>query len=614
MDDWLPHIGLDPSNYGDRNAMLVVHGHQFDFWNCDEHNRVGKFIANAVGVPADAFDDVVYDFRGVDRLGHPLVELWDVLAPVTPWNNWPPEETAREWAEALENRPVVSNITVDSITFSETFAAVIALLMRSGPVAFSSFHPLLCIGHTHNPQSRPWIPYLNRFNPWRETEVLGVPVFENLFALKTRYLNSGTVSWWEHLIWAIEITPEGQPRLVYWAGEDSEPVTMDWELRHGSPVPSDPFAGILGWIEQYLGDDVRTGIAAIREALSAEDGGAPAAPAIAAEGPTAPGLADLVRLLGEPGTAPALAGDLPLTTRAVLAAALGGGRGVHDDVSLAALAARGHRSLRGADPRDWPQRVREAGTRPPDLPPSAALAQTLWPALLTGAPSRRSAALPDLRAVVRALFWSYSPGMPRWVGGPVDRAGTRVAGALARARGRPGARGCGRRAASGALGRRGAAAPGAGRTRRGTAGAAGGATGRRRRRHGADRQPVRAGGHRTRHLDGLVRARRQRARARRGRPHAPRAATRPGGGGRGEADGARRRGRADGDGVRRRRDGRRGDRHAGAATAFPCRVRKSSRKIQVVSRARRPVSAPIWPPLAILRLTSGALTSSCATR
>ena len=60
----------------------------------------------AVAIPTDAIDNVIYDFRGIDRAGHPVVEFWDLLAPITPWNNWPPEDVAREWAEALEFRPI----------------------------------------------------------------------------------------------------------------------------------------------------------------------------------------------------------------------------------------------------------------------------------------------------------------------------------------------------------------------------------------------------------------------------------------------------------------------------------------------------------------------------
>ena len=64
LEDFWPHIGLDPRNYSQTQSMLLVHGHNYDFWNCDEHNRLGKFIANAVGVLVDALDSLIYDCAG----------------------------------------------------------------------------------------------------------------------------------------------------------------------------------------------------------------------------------------------------------------------------------------------------------------------------------------------------------------------------------------------------------------------------------------------------------------------------------------------------------------------------------------------------------------------
>src|SRR6266550_369813 len=166
LDELLPHLGLNAGDYTTLTKMLVLHGHHFDFWNCDEHNRLGKFITNALGVPFDALDDIIYAYRGIDRLGHPLIEFWDVLARYSPWNNWPAADVAREWAEAIEYKPLTNNLTQDSIIFSETLAAVYAFLMQSGPIDLFNFGILLCIGHTHNPHSRPWIPYLSAYNPW----------------------------------------------------------------------------------------------------------------------------------------------------------------------------------------------------------------------------------------------------------------------------------------------------------------------------------------------------------------------------------------------------------------------------------------------------------------
>jgi hypothetical protein len=397
MDDFLPHIGLDPDAYTSRQAMLLMHGHQFDFWNCDEHNRLGKFIANAIGVVADALDDVAYDFRGIDYQGHPLLETWDVLTPVAPFDNWPPAEIARTWAEAIEQRNPYAGTTQDSLVFSETFASVMAILMRSGDLSPLNFHVLLCLGHTHNPQSRPWIPYLNQFNPWRDTEIAGIRAFERLFSIKTRYLNSGTAGWWEHVVWAIEVTETGQPRLVYWAAEDGQPVPMDWELQDGPPAPGDLDA-LVDWARQYLRDDV----AAALEGLAAADQVRPVAdsPGVArirdlvgaGVTPDLSTLVDLMNLAGtalndaSPGLRRLLSGGLRLTDNRWHQAAV-------------ILAARGDRELRGSDPRALP---RQTSTRqqPVDLP---GLSPVLWPSMLTAADPLSDPAGLDVAQLTSAL-------------------------------------------------------------------------------------------------------------------------------------------------------------------------------------------------------------------
>ena len=424
MDDFWPpvHLGLDPDDYHDLTDMVILHGHQFDFWNCDEHNRLGKFITNAVAIPTDALDNVIYDFRGIDRMGHPVVEFWDLLAPITPWNNWPPEDVAREWAEALEYRPLGANITQDGITFSETFASVIGILLRTGPVSLSSFRPILCIGHTHNPQSRPWIPYLERFNPFRTQRILGQQVFENAFWIKTRYLNSGTVGWWQHVIWAIEVTEEGQPRLVYWSDEDDEPIGMDWELDEleDSQKPPHDLAGFLAWARQYLQEDVAAGFQAALDALAEEDQTPPGDPG-AFWGGGQPDVLNVFDAMGSSaGNVGAIGRGLPLSTAAALAA-VGAGNGASDRLSLAALTLASRQSplLRGADPRDWVMRILESGREPPELPASAALQRLLLPQLMTGAP--RADNEPEVGlgvgSLLRGLRWSFKPGVPRWLDG-----------------------------------------------------------------------------------------------------------------------------------------------------------------------------------------------------
>jgi hypothetical protein len=399
LDDMWPHIGLDPRKYSQTQSMLLVHGHQYDFWNCDEHNRLGKFIANAVGVLVDALDDLIYDWRGVDMGGHPLVEFWDVLAPITPFDNWPPREIARTWAEAIEQRRPMENLTQDSIMFSETFAAVMAMLMRSGPRFPDDWSVLLCLGHTHNPQSRPWVPYLGRLNPFRTIEIFGLRPLENFLWPKTRYLNSGTVGWWENLIWAIQITEDGQPRLVYWSGEDREPVTMDWELRdQDEQVPSASYGldRLVQWARDYLHDQPATALAQLTTASQAQPLAEPEPMAriraMVADG-IAPDIGTVAELLAAPASAD---GWLGRAERAL------GRVGVLDDplrLATAVLAGRGEPALRGTDPRSLPRRL-ATGRSPVGGPGVSSL---LWPRLLTGTQGEVPADEVNAEEIVRAL-------------------------------------------------------------------------------------------------------------------------------------------------------------------------------------------------------------------
>jgi hypothetical protein len=422
MDDFLPHIGLDPDSYDRQADMLLLHGHQFDFWNCDEHNRLGKFITNAIGVPPDALAHAIYDFRGLDRFGHPLVEFWDVLAPLDPFNNWPPEQVARQWATELENRPVAANLTKDSIIFPESLVALFAYLMRSGPPSLLNFSVMLCLGHTHNPVCRPWIPFFERFNPWRDEELFGIPLFQNLFALKSRYMSVGPTGWWQHIVWAIEITEEGQPRMLYWSKGCGEPQVMDWELAdEATGLPANPLAGLLAWARQYLRDDVLVGLEAALDALTS---GAPAPAPVAPGGnggaavEVPPDLSTLRGLLA--GTArsrrPARPA-LPLTSLAAMEAVDRTGPVSQLATAGLLLAARHDPAFGGASP---PGRPADRTAPPPPMP--TAVVDDLWPRLLTGcAPADRIPRI-GIGALARGLnlpfpgSWRSSRPPPRPAG------------------------------------------------------------------------------------------------------------------------------------------------------------------------------------------------------
>jgi hypothetical protein len=420
MDDFLPHIGLNALDYTKLADMLMVHGHHFDFWNCDEHNRLGKFITNAAAVPADALDDIIYDYRGIDRLGHPLIEFWDVLARYLPWSSWPEEDVAREWAEALEYRLLTNNLTQDSIAYAETVPAVIAMLMHSGGFDLFNLGVIICLGHTHNPQSRPWIPYLSGYNPWKSYELFGERVFENLFAIKTRYLNSGTVGWWEHVIWAFEITETALPRLVYWSIEDETPVVMDWELEDETAIPGSPLPALEDWANEYLSAEAARQLSQTSSAAVSMSEVASRAAALGAQrviqvvspdGTTVkkPDINTFQALLDVATPGGPVLNPAETLPRLALSASLSRAAQDGNRAFLAALtlAARQNPLLGGADPRSWPANVANNGDKA--QPSYSPLGRLLWPHLIRGAKREAPETPVGVTDVLRALYGAYTP-------------------------------------------------------------------------------------------------------------------------------------------------------------------------------------------------------------
>jgi hypothetical protein len=259
-------LGLSPDRYRDRKPMFVLHGHQVDFWNCDEHHFLGLIITNAIGVPADGVDALPYYLKGIDVDGNPWIKFadyvtkrrdWQELIPpfvgdlagtpplalqaiwqFAPWDNWPPEDVARAWARQIEFMEETDRRLRDSLSFSETLAASLSLFL--GYDSAGPFRPCelpfpqiqIAMGHTHNPQSR---PYLNLPEPTITVDTPKGSFDYKVSWLKVPYFNSGTGGWWEGIIWALQIDGQGQPKLVYWDRRSREPQIMSWEL-HDAPI------------------------------------------------------------------------------------------------------------------------------------------------------------------------------------------------------------------------------------------------------------------------------------------------------------------------------------------------------------------------------------------
>ena len=165
-------FGLSPNRYVDTAPLLILHGHQLDFWNCDEHNYLGKVITASLGVPADGIDALPNYLRGLDRDGSPLIKFGEILTGLsahnyTIWDNWPNRDVAHRLARAIEEQPEPDRHLHDSFSFSETLAASLSLLLGDktlGPLPRppESWLPgpriQVACGHTHYPQSRPYLP------------------------------------------------------------------------------------------------------------------------------------------------------------------------------------------------------------------------------------------------------------------------------------------------------------------------------------------------------------------------------------------------------------------------------------------------------------------------
>jgi hypothetical protein len=272
--DVLP-FGLSPDRYHEKSPLLVLHGHQVDFWNCDEHSFLGLAITNAIGVPFDALPSLLYYLKGLDDYGNPVMEFENFYASRPPMDNWPPAETSRRWARQIEFLDEKSRRLADSYSFSETLAASLTLALRYAPAGISLANPLglgevqVLMGHTHNPQSR---PYLNL-----DSGPLGLLpgiAKDAISWVKVNYFNSGTSGWWENLIWAIEITAKGQPRLVYWDEHSFEPQLMSWELHEPLLLDADQFRSRLSGLRQAAGlssDATLPLLKPSQTSLSAED-------------------------------------------------------------------------------------------------------------------------------------------------------------------------------------------------------------------------------------------------------------------------------------------------------------------------------------------------------
>jgi hypothetical protein len=267
-------LGMDARDYTKTCRMLVTHGHQWDFFNCDSNNWLGKLISNAVATPFDRAMDLAIDARGLALAGSPTVDFRDALASIFLFDNWPGREPSVKFAHAVQHLPNGARILHDGVMYRETVAAIMGTKftainyqpagggaevtpqqsmadVQAGRLDLfeycerhHSHH--LCIGHTHNPQSQPYfrlLPFVQELPVFRDV----MTTLAGFVPIKSQYFNSGTCGWMDGVVWGILIeddTAPGAPnppqahqaRLVFWTHNSIEPERMDWELSALDPA------------------------------------------------------------------------------------------------------------------------------------------------------------------------------------------------------------------------------------------------------------------------------------------------------------------------------------------------------------------------------------------
>lgn len=268
MHDIPIYVGLDSDPNAERKPLIITHGHQWDFWNCDANNILGKMIVSAVVTPLDMLDDPLRDVGGISSYGSPSVNFADIMAGLLVFSGWPAYEPAVKLLDRIQHMPDADRRLTDDVMYSETLASLMGLLIpvaaRGGDACTVPFPGGMClfnlmsIGHTHNPHNEPYydlemIPKVGELIGAAEDAVNGLTggllATENFSLVKSNFLNSGVSGWCERCVWGIDLGEvshgTGQPKLVSWTHNTrpDRPHEMDWELPHrprgGAVAPGD---------------------------------------------------------------------------------------------------------------------------------------------------------------------------------------------------------------------------------------------------------------------------------------------------------------------------------------------------------------------------------------
>jgi len=271
------YVGLDPNKYSRKKCLVVCHGHQFDFWNCEQNELFGRIVTALGRYP----DGVMDDFQargGVHMQGNPLFDFDGFFGHDLNYlfNHWLGPQPSQQKAHYVQHLANSDRQLRDTFMFNETLAASLVTfampLSKCRGSGRSNLGHQLLIGHTHYPQSQPFYPlgrYLLRSAGVRaafdkafgavaralggalsSAGAIGTMLSDRLnqfsgaeiarrwldSTFKTRFFNSGVSGWHESVVYAIEITSAGQGRLLYFTSGCEQPQVMDWELTPSGPA------------------------------------------------------------------------------------------------------------------------------------------------------------------------------------------------------------------------------------------------------------------------------------------------------------------------------------------------------------------------------------------
>lgn len=265
-------LGLDSRPYSNKKPMILAHGHQWDFWNCDKNSLIGKMFANSMAVWIDSVNDPFLDLGGLSMAGTPLVKFGSLFSQLPVFNSFLSYNPARKLAHRIQHQNESERYLIDDMFYFESLTALMSMFAlplsiegengelipwseavkavrnKEKPLKSLFEHLMnhLCIGHTHYPQS---MPYLN-IESWLCSPPLAgnLGCFVNyakdriagftggyrpcLNFFKMLYHNTGTAGWQDGVVWALRIDETGQPRLIYWTRDTKveAPQEMDWDI------------------------------------------------------------------------------------------------------------------------------------------------------------------------------------------------------------------------------------------------------------------------------------------------------------------------------------------------------------------------------------------------